>query len=96
METKFFHPSEVARFLEAQDALNGQLNDNKSAYHDQDSDQASLRGQRFDFSVSNGADGDQHHPEAIPPIPALREAVAACSSKNQRGKSSERSSPGGG
>ena len=94
MEAKFFDTPEVARFLEPQDTLNGQLNHNKSADHDQHGDQAPLRGQGFDFSVSNGADRDQDHPEAISPIPALRKAVAARSSNNQRGESAERTSPG--
>ena len=77
LEAQFPQPPEISRFRQSQDALNHQLHHDHATDDDQNRDQTSLGGQRFNFSVANGADGDQHHPEAVPPVPSLGEAVAA-------------------
>ena len=75
VDAELLQSAEITRVLQAKHPLNGQLNNDQATDHDQHRHQPSSWGEGFHLPVADGADGDQHHPQTVPPIPAFREAV---------------------
>ena len=86
--------AEVTGFRQTEEPLNRQLHHHHTAANDQHSHQPSSGGERFHFAVADGADGDQHHPKAVPPVPAFGDAIPEGSTADHGDQSQNRTDPG--
>ncbi len=77
--------AEVSRFCQAKNLLNRELHHHDAPCHDQNRHQPSGLGEGLHFAITNGADRDQHHPQAITPVPTLRDPIPDSSAQNHNG-----------
>ena len=84
-ETAFAQTPEIAGFRQAQDPLDGELHHHQATHQRQGGDHPTSAAEHQGVGIAepHGAEGHQHHPVTVAPVPAFGDAVSQGRSVHQ-------------